>query len=88
MARVIDSREYDMLHGRRQGGMAARIGGWSARHKKSVLVGWLVFVVLAVVIGGAVGTKTLTQADGFTGGSGKAEQALAKSFPPRRTKRP
>ena len=65
----------------RHGGIAARIGGWSARHKKSVLVGWLVFVVLAVVIGGAVGTKTLTQADGYTGQSGKAEQALAKSFP-------
>ena len=70
-----------MLHAGRHGGIAARIGGWSARHKKSVLVGWLVFVVLAVVIGGAVGTKSLTQADGYTGQSGKAEQALAKSFP-------
>ena len=35
-------------------GLAARIGGWSARHKKSVLAGWLVFVALAVLVGGFV----------------------------------
>src|SRR5207344_2884168 len=62
-------------------GIAARVGGWSARHKKSVLGGWLVFVLLSVVIGGAVGTNKLTPADQFTGESGRAEQTLEHHFP-------
>ena len=70
-----------MLRKGHQGGIAARVGGWSARHKKSVLVGWLVFVVLAVVLGSAVGTKKLTQADSFVGQSGKAEKTLEQHFP-------
>ncbi len=70
-----------MLRKGHQGGIAARVGGWSARHKKSVLVGWLVFVVLAVVLGSAVGTKSLTPADSFVGQSGKAEKTLEQHFP-------
>ena len=30
-------------------GLSARLGGWSARHKKSVLAGWFVFVALAMI---------------------------------------
>ncbi len=70
-----------MLHAGSQRGIAARVGGWSARHKKSVLAGWLVFVVASVVIGGAVGTNKLTQADQYTGQSGRAEKTLEQHFP-------
>ena len=62
-------------------GLAARIGSWSARHKKSVLAGWLVFVVLAVVLGGCVRTNKLTKADQFSGQSGKAEKTLEQQLP-------
>jgi len=62
-------------------GIAARVGSWSARHKKSVLAGWLAFVVLSVVLGGMVGTNKLTKADQFTGQSGKAEKTLEQRFP-------
>jgi uncharacterized membrane protein YdfJ with MMPL/SSD domain len=62
-------------------GVAARVGGWSARHKKSVLAGWLAFVVLSVVLGGAVGTKKLTPADQYNGQSGRAEHTLQQKFP-------
>jgi RND superfamily putative drug exporter len=65
----------------RPAGIAARVGGWSARHKKSVLAGWILFVVLSVVVGGAVGAKKLTTADQYTGESGRAEQTLQASFP-------
>jgi uncharacterized membrane protein YdfJ with MMPL/SSD domain len=70
-----------MLRQGSQRGVAARVGGWSARHKKAVLAGWLAFVVLSVVLGGAVGTSKLTQADQYTGQSGQAEQTLEQHFP-------
>ncbi len=38
---------------------AARMGRWSARHRKTAIFGWLAFVIASVVIGGAVGTKFL-----------------------------
>jgi uncharacterized membrane protein YdfJ with MMPL/SSD domain len=62
-------------------GLAARLGGWSARHKKSVLAGWFVFVALAVMVSSFVPANTLTKADQFTGESGRAEKTLESSFP-------
>ena len=38
-------------------GLAARAAHWSARHRKTAIFGWLAFVAIAFVIGGAVGTK-------------------------------
>jgi uncharacterized membrane protein YdfJ with MMPL/SSD domain len=62
-------------------GLAARLGSWSARHKKSVLVGWFVFVALAVMVSSFVPANKLTKADQFTGESGRAEKTLESSFP-------
>jgi uncharacterized membrane protein YdfJ with MMPL/SSD domain len=62
-------------------GLAARLGGWSARHKKSVLVGWFVFVALAMMVSSFVPANKLTKADQFTGESGRAEKTLESSFP-------
>jgi uncharacterized membrane protein YdfJ with MMPL/SSD domain len=59
---------------------AARMGRWSARHRKIAIFGWLAFVVAAVAIGGAVGTKTIDPNDGIPGDSGKATRALADGF--------
>ncbi|MGH3415010.1 MAG: MMPL family transporter [Actinocrinis sp.] len=56
--------------------MAAALGGWSARHRKSAVFGWLLFVVLATVIGGAAGQKNLTSAQEGTGDSARALQIL------------
>jgi hypothetical protein len=36
---------------------AALAGGWSARHRRKAIVGWLVFVVAAYVIGTAIGQR-------------------------------
>ncbi|ACU76256.1 MMPL domain protein [Catenulispora acidiphila DSM 44928] len=56
--------------------VAAALGGWSARHRKTAVFGWLVFVVLATVVGGAVGQKSLTDAQNGVGSSAQALQML------------
>ena len=37
--------------------LAARAGYWSAKHRKIAIGGWLAFVVIAFVLGGAIGTN-------------------------------
>ena len=61
--------------------IAARMGRWSAQHRKTAIFGWLVFVVVAFVVGGAVGTKTLTIQESGVGESGHADKAAFKAFP-------
>ena len=39
--------------------IAARMARWSAQHRRKAILGWLAFVIAAVAIGGAIGTKTL-----------------------------
>ena len=57
--------------------IAARLGGWSARHRKTAILGWLLFVVAAVLIGGMVGQKQLTGGEEGTGDSGRAERIIS-----------
>jgi uncharacterized membrane protein YdfJ with MMPL/SSD domain len=62
--------------------LAARAGRWSAQHRKTAIIGWLVFVVLALQIGSAVGTKTIpTDEEGLTGDSARSAQIVKDSFP-------
>ncbi|HEX3278162.1 MAG TPA: MMPL family transporter [Thermoleophilaceae bacterium] len=61
--------------------LAARAGRWSARHRKKAIFGWLAFVILAVFIGGSVGTKTLSDNDDGVGESGRADKAATAHFP-------
>src|SRR5687767_1532768 len=61
--------------------LAARAGRWSAQHRKKAILGWLAFVIVAVFIGGSVGTKTLEQSDIGIGESGRADDAAAAHFP-------
>jgi uncharacterized membrane protein YdfJ with MMPL/SSD domain len=65
---------------KRSNNFAARMGRWSARHRKIAIFGWLAFVVAAVVIGGAVGTKNIDPADTIPGESGRAEKILKQEF--------
>ncbi|HEX5712964.1 MAG TPA: MMPL family transporter [Solirubrobacterales bacterium] len=59
--------------------IAARAARWSARHRRIAIFGWLAFVVLALGIGGAVGTQSLTDAEAVAGDSGRAEQAIERA---------
>ncbi|OPC83461.1 hypothetical protein B4N89_23225 [Embleya scabrispora] len=56
--------------------LAASIGGWSAQHRKTAVFGWLLFVVLAVVIGGMSGTDKITDAERGVGESGRAARII------------
>ncbi|MEA2362222.1 MAG: hypothetical protein QOD71_1367 [Thermoleophilaceae bacterium] len=61
--------------------LAARAGRWSAQHRKKAILGWLAFVILAVFIGGSVGTKTISDDDSGVGESGRADKAVSAHFP-------
>ena len=60
----------------RKSNLAARAGHWSATHRKIAILGWIAFVVVAVMAGQLVTQKTIFGADQFNGESGRAEHAL------------
>ena len=59
--------------------LAASAAHWSAEHRKTAIIGWLVFVIAAAMLGNAVGKNTITGADQFSGEAGRAEQTLYDS---------
>jgi uncharacterized membrane protein YdfJ with MMPL/SSD domain len=61
--------------------LAARAGRWSARHPWKAIITWFVFVIAAVVIGGSIGTQTLTDEEYGVGESGAADKVIADAFP-------
>ena len=62
--------------------LAARMGRWSAQHRKKAVFGWLAFVLLALVIGmNAAPTETLVQEEAGVGESGRADEAVYDAFP-------
>ncbi len=61
--------------------LAARMGRWSAQHRRKAFFGWLAFVIAALAIGAAVGTSTLADEDSGVGESRLADQAVAEAFP-------
>ncbi|MFI2213662.1 MMPL family transporter [Streptomyces sp. NPDC020141] len=56
--------------------LAARIGVWSAHHRRTAVIGWLLFVALAAGLGGAAGTVEMTDAEQGTGDSARAQRIL------------
>ena len=62
-------------------GIAARAGHWSATHRKKAIGLWLAFVVVAMVGGGSVGQRSLTDAESNVGESKAAETTLDKKGP-------
>jgi putative drug exporter of the RND superfamily len=62
---------------RASGPVVERIAGWSARHRKTAVLGWLVLVAAVFVAGQAIGTKNLPSYD--AGASGRAERVLQQA---------
>ncbi|QXJ23247.1 MMPL family transporter [Actinomadura graeca] len=56
--------------------LAAVLGGWSARHRMAAILGWLLFVVLASVLGGMGGQVTMDDHEQGTGQSARAVRIL------------
>jgi len=53
-----------------------RIASWSARHRKSAILGWLALVIAAFAVGQVLGTPNLPSYD--AGQSGQAEHTLQR----------
>src|SRR3954471_6547138 len=63
---------------------AARLGRWSATHRKAAILGWIAFVVLATVLGGKVGQKDLDDSARGSGESKRGDMIVkAADFPER-----
>src|SRR3954464_14018062 len=60
---------------------AARAGRWSAKHRKKAIWGWLAFVAIAFVIGGALGVKKPANQNDYIGQSGRADRLIENHFP-------
>jgi uncharacterized membrane protein YdfJ with MMPL/SSD domain len=60
--------------------LAARMGHWSATHRKTAILGWLAFVLTALVLGSLVGTEKLDPSMSTIGESGRADAVLADRF--------
>jgi RND superfamily putative drug exporter len=60
-------------------GLAARAGGWSARHWKTATFGWIGLVALAVVAGALAGTRLLGDAEQGNGQSARGAAILESS---------
>src|SRR5204863_4260522 len=58
---------------------AARMGRWSANHRKIAIFGWFAFVVASIVIGVGVGQKTIDQNDSNVGQAHRADQILKQA---------
>ena len=59
------------------GPLVERLAGWSARHRKTAVLGWLVLVAALFVAGQVIGTKNLPAYD--AGASGRAERVLQRA---------
>jgi uncharacterized membrane protein YdfJ with MMPL/SSD domain len=57
--------------------LAGRAGAFSATRWKRATIGWLLFAIAAVVLGSAVGAKSLTDSEMASGETATAEQMLA-----------
>lgn len=56
--------------------LAARAARWSARHRREAVRGWLAFVIVAAVGGGALGLKTFAWQENGPGEAGRADKAI------------
>ncbi|HEU4975554.1 MAG TPA: MMPL family transporter [Baekduia sp.] len=62
--------------------LAARVGRWSTRHRGKAIAGWLAFVILAAIVGGAVGTVHPAN-EGGHGDSARADRIVDDAYPDR-----
>src|SRR5690349_15347142 len=62
--------------------LAARAGRWSAQHRKTAILGWILFVVLATVLGGKVGQNNIDESASGNGESKRGDMLVeAAGFP-------
>ena len=62
--------------------IAARAARWSAKHRKTAITLWFVFVIAAVFAGSQAGMKTIEDTESMNGESKLGEQIIEQNFPP------
>src|SRR4029450_13498364 len=60
--------------------LAARMGDWSARHRKIAIWGWLAFCFGAFALGSVIGTTQLDASNSGVRESGRMDRLLDKEF--------
>ena len=63
--------------------LAARVGRWSTRHRRTAIAGWFVFVLIAVFAGSSVGTVHPSNDSGGHGDSARADRIVNDAYPDR-----
>jgi uncharacterized membrane protein YdfJ with MMPL/SSD domain len=66
---------------RKHSNLAAVAGGWSAKHRRKAILGWLAFVVIAYAIGAVTGVQQLTDVQMGNGESKQATAVYQRGFP-------
>jgi RND superfamily putative drug exporter len=62
--------------------LAARAGRWSAQNRKAAILGWIAFVVIAVLVGGKIGQNDLDESAAGSGESKRGDMIVAAAgFP-------
>ncbi len=61
--------------------LAEASAGWSARHRRWAVLGWLVLVRGAYLAGGLIGRRNLTDSEMGNGQSGQATRIFEQAFP-------
>ena len=62
--------------------LAASAGRWSAQHRKTAILGWILFIVLATFAGKSIGQAELPQAEMANGESKRSMQIMESAdFP-------
>ncbi|HEU4948759.1 MAG TPA: MMPL family transporter [Kribbella sp.] len=69
-----------MSSAKQRSNLAARMGRWSADHWKTATVGWLSFVLVALALGGLVGTNSVDPNAPGPGESGRMDKILDEGF--------
>jgi putative drug exporter of the RND superfamily len=73
------SEAHDPPGERARPSLTERVAGWSARHRKTAVLGWLLLVAAVFMAGQAIGSRNLPQYD--AGQSGQAERVLHQVAP-------
>jgi uncharacterized membrane protein YdfJ with MMPL/SSD domain len=77
----MSSHAYEGNPLKKKRNIAGSAGRWSARHRKTAVIGWLVFTILAFMAGNSAGLDTIKTTDLGVGDAGKAEKIVGEAFP-------
>src|SRR5919205_767776 len=65
--------------------LAARAGRWSAEHRKTAVMAWILFALVAVLVGGKVGQNDLDKSAAGNGESKRGDMIVAAAGFPKRS---